>query len=96
MDLEDIFYKLFFKVAPESTCSLKIKSIYSKNQEDLTFREIAEYYACKSILNTKSINQDTPNYIFKKSVQNGAEVLRAISRMNLYGKNERTYDFPRG
>lgn len=96
MSLRDIFDKVYFKINPLGACNFKINSIYQKPQEELTFNDVAEYYACRSILKAPKLSPDAPDKNFEQFRKNAADILKAVQRMALYGPNEKIYDYPRG
>lgn len=100
MRLESFFQTLFFKLAPETASRYIIKSMYRKNQEDLTFRNLWGYYVCKTVLQAKKMPEgpiSPQNYrLVKKLKSNAEEILRIAKRSNLYGKDEKIYDYPSG
>lgn len=85
--------RLFFKINPQKACRFKISEIYKKNQYSLTFEDVVEYYACKTFLNLKKFEDFDDDREINKALEDSKLVLKAVKNMNLYGKQEKVYDY---
>jgi len=96
---------LYFCVAPKLLSQFKIKKIYEKSQESLTYEDQVEYYIYRSYLhivgpnipiskNSEEFNNKKRRIDKKDTINNGLMSF-FTARAKLFGLGAKIYDGPR-